>query len=247
MSYLFCGWLLAGCLSPMCLAQAPTGTIKKKLDQVCENLVTHDLKGDYIERELNLDRPEVSSYLEAVLNSLPARGKGTQPGDIFRSLILAHPSKTVEWLMDHYDQFSPIGLMNMTYSLCNLESRESFQILLPLLEDRRVIFDVDAAAVSAPPYWHRRVCDHAFIAVTHMVQKGKILPRGFLGAVTSHQPPEERDKEIQRFKDWWAQESEVILRKAPPLAATRPSLQNKVESVLRKAATKSDSKIGTRK
>ena len=226
--------------------KTPIMSTKKGLDRIYENMVIQVNKADYI-RTFDLDHRDVSAFMVEKMNTLSYRGSGTSSASVMGELIKDNPGKTVEWLLDHYDQFSPVGMSHMAESLCRLENRECFQVLLAFLEDKRAIVDANAAALYGPPYWHERICDRAFAAIAWMVERGKILPREFNGGISPHDPINERDEKIQKFKAWWAPESEVILQKAPALAATRPSLQNKVESVLRKAAVKSDSKNGTRK
>lgn len=220
------------------LAQTPTATMKMKLDHACENLVRNDLDGSFIERELDLGRPEVSAYMVSKMNLLPARGELASPSDVTRQLIQAHPGKTVEWLVDHYDQFSPAGLKNMADGLRHINNREGYQILFAMLQDQREIVDEYASHVSARPYYHNRICDCAYGAISWILYKQKNLPPGLPVGLSTSNSIEQRDKEIKRLTVWWSKESEVVLQKTPALSATRPSLQFKVESLMKRPVPK---------
>jgi len=223
--------------------QPPNESVKNKLDHACEEIVTHNRKEDFIEQDLNLDRQEVSDYMIVKMNSKKGESGNVPTSDVTRRMVKAKPVKMMEWLMDHHDKLSPIGLSNMAECLRHLDNRESYHLLFDMLQDQRVIVDDNAARISAPPYWPERVCDRAYSSIGWILHKQKKLPLGLPVGLGPSNSPEQRDKAIKHLMDWWGEESSRILQNTPPLAPDRPSLQLKIEAVLRKSKHLPDTKI----
>jgi hypothetical protein len=226
--------VISGLICVALAMQAPSGPGGNDLDRLCRQLVSHDVIGDSNEIEFNLRNEEVSRYMIKKFNSVESGPGGTPAGDVARIIIKKKPVMLVEWLLDHYDEFSSVGLCNMAECLGHVDNRESFELLFYMLQDKRVAVNEYAAHVSARPFWHERVCDRAYSSIGYILYKQKTLPNGMYVGISCSNSPGQRDAMIRRLGDWWGVESSQILKKALPLAATRQPLQSKVASVLGK-------------
>lgn len=212
------------------IIQSPGLTSNIKPEHTYKKIISEYNNEHYV-RDFDLDRPDVSAYMIAQMNASSDTG-GSTSRSVLRGLIKDAPTKTVEWLLDSYGQFSPMGRMVMADGLRHVDCRETYRLLFMLLEDRTTVKDDRARAMSGPLFQEMRVCDEAYTSITYMLYLHKQLPAGVAMLISPTQPLGERDVAIRHLKQWWMNESALVLSQKPALSTTRPSIQNKVESLL---------------
>ena len=218
-------------------AQSPNETTLNKLDRAYENIVVKYTDPSHI-REFDLDRREVSAFMVEKMNTVSNRGGCVPSTDVLHHLIDDNPGKTFEWLVDKYDQFSPVGCAAMIEGLRHLDNRESYQLLIMFLEDKREVVNKYELILSPPApginLSYMRVCDWAFQSITYLLDLQKCLPRQIPRHLQNSEPFSERDKFIKQIKGWWSNDSVNFLAKKTLLSIKRPLLQKKVQNLLNK-------------
>jgi len=193
-----------------------------------ERVVVSNLDATAIQKEFDLDRQDVSTFMLARMNSLPKKGDGACPEEVMGRMLIANPGKGIEWLLDRYGQLSAVGRANMAKSLRHSECKEAYEVVSMLLTNKEEVVNQHAAAVAAGPYTHLRVCDYAYSSLLWMVQKGAGLPADLPNGLFSDTSIETRDQAITRVLNWWSKESAKVLEQKASIEAVRPSVKEKI-------------------
>ena len=198
------------------------------LMQAYERVVVSNLDATAVQKELDLDRQDVSAFMLSRMNALPKKGDGACPEEVMGRMVSANPGKGIEWLLDRYGQLSAVGRANMAKSLRHSECKEAYEVVSTLLINKEEVVNQHAAAVAAGPYTHLRVCDYAYSSLLWMVQKGAGLPADLPNGLFSDTSIETRDQAINRLLDWWSKESAKMLEQKASIGTARPSVKEKI-------------------
>ena len=201
----------------------------------CESIVVSKLSASAVQKVFDIDTADVSQFLLDKMNTMGKRGSGAYPDEVMRHLISVSQAKSVEWLLDNYTNFSPVGRANMVTSLRHSQCREAYELVGFMLEDKSVVTNEHSRAVSPIPfnrYWeYFRVCDYAYRSLLDMRMENGDTPAGLPLFLRYSTPIEERDKPINILKEWWTANAGSILKQKKSVAEQRPAIKEKVMGI----------------
>lgn len=204
----------------------------------CESMIVSNLSASAAQKVFNTETAEVSQFLLAKMNTNPRRGDGPAPEEVMRHLLSVNQAGSMEWMLDNYASFSPVGRANMARSLRSLQCREAYELVGFMLEDKAVVTNEQSMALAPIPFnryrEYFRVCDYAYRSLLDMRMESGDTPAGLPLFLHYFTPIEERDKPINILKEWWTANAGSILKQKKSLAEQRPAIKGKVMGIMLK-------------
>jgi hypothetical protein len=217
---------------------AITAKAGNDLRAVYESLAASDLDAAAIQKVFDLNRADVSAFMLGRMNTFTKKGDGASAEEVMASMLRADPGKGIEWLLKNYGQFSAVGRVNAAQSLRHSDTKEAFQILSAMLDDKETAVNEHAAAIApispATAYVHLRVCDSAYGALLWLLRKDEKLPSNLPRTLMWDTSTADRNQSINRLTAWYTQESSRLLSQKPSLATSRQSLKEKIRAFEKK-------------
>jgi len=198
-------------------------------------MIVSNLSASAVQKVFNTESAEVSQFLLAKMNTNPRRGDGPAPEEVMRHLLSVNQAGSMEWMLDNYASFSPVGRANMVKSLRSLQCREAYELIGFMLEDKSVVTNEHSRAISPIPfnrYWeYFRVCDFAYGSLLDLRMENGDTPAGLPLFLYYSTRIEERDKPINILKEWWTANAGSILKQKKAVAEQRPAIKDKVMGI----------------
>lgn len=215
----------------LCVVALPAFSQSRVEDAYKKILRVADDEGHKIAREeLDLGDVEISRFMVAKMNLAPIRGDS--PADTMSRVVAADVEKGFEWLLDHYDDFSAVGRAAVVRVTMKYNYRETLQLFLLLLDDKRVVVNDRRTETPPEPYIALRVCDHAYNGLTQRIGRlDNILPSELPKVFGPDSSYADRDMAIRQFRQWWDVNGNNITMQKPSLGEKKPAITQKLQAI----------------